>query len=258
MLIVIEPDQNSTIPKKIWTIGGVTEHLGGVRATRNLLQACQIISLSTVLDVGCGTGYSACLLAKSQPQRILAMDLNSTSLRSAQKRVVKEGYRERIDLLQADAHHIPLPDRSIDVTILESVLVFCDAPEALSEIRRVLKVGGRLGDNEMTLLKPPTDQLTHLLKDVMGVNPHLQNEWEEIYRKAGFEVMQASIGILKLSDQFSSHMKVDGLGNYLKAVIAGLSDKTLWRTFINREMWRAFMDFRDFIGYGTYVMKRAA
>jgi hypothetical protein len=68
--------------------------------------------------------------------------------------------------------------------------------------------------------------------------------------------LYSSIHHLKLSDQLSSHMQVDGLANYLKAVVVGLSDKTLWRTFINREILKAFLDFRSYIGYGMFVLKK--
>ena len=54
----------SQVPFDIWQSGGMTEHLGGVAATRRLLELCSPLPGQRVLDIGCGTGYTACLLAK--------------------------------------------------------------------------------------------------------------------------------------------------------------------------------------------------
>lgn len=53
-------------PFTIWETGGVTEHLGGVAATRRLLTSCRIARGQRVLDLGCGTGYTAALLASEE------------------------------------------------------------------------------------------------------------------------------------------------------------------------------------------------
>ena len=136
-----------TIPNKIWSVGGITEHLGGVRATQQLLNLCPIPPSSIVIDLGCGTGFTACLLAKISPQRILALDLNSSSINSAQKRIQKKGYSDSIELIQTDIHKIPIQNHQVDVVIAESVLVFTQLNLALTEIRRVLKCEGILGDS---------------------------------------------------------------------------------------------------------------
>ena len=245
-----------TIPNKIWSVGGITEHLRGVRATQQLLNLCPIPPSSIVIDLGCGTGFTACLLARRHPQKILALDLNSSSIKSAQKRIQKEGFTDSIELIQANIQKIPIQNHQADVVIAESVLVFTQLNLALAEIRRVLKSEGSLADNEMILLKTPTPQLEDLLKNLMGIQTFSLEGWKNNYEQAGFDVIHSSINQLKLRDQLSSHLQVDGITNYLKAVVTGLSDKTLWRSFINRKILQAFLDFRSFIGYGLFILKR--
>jgi SAM-dependent methyltransferase len=245
-----------SIPNKIWSVGGITEHLGGVRATQQLLNLCPIPPSSAVVDLGCGTGFTACLLAQRNPLRILALDLNSSSIKSAQKRIRKRGYSDSIELIQADIHKIPIQNHQADVVIAESVLVFTQLNLALAEIRRVLKIEGSLADNEMILLKTPTPQLEDLLQKKMGIQTFSLEGWKKHYAQAGFDVIHSSVHHLNLRDQLFSHLQVDGITNYIKAVVMGLSDKTLWRSFINREIFQAFLDFRSFIGYGLFILKK--
>jgi len=246
-----------SIPNKIWSVSGVTEHLGGVHATQQMLKDFPILPSSTVIDLGCGTGFTACLLAEKHPRRILALDLNPSSINSAKKRIQKKGLAGSIDLIHADMHQLPLQNNMADVVIAESVLVFSQLNLALAEIRRVLKNEGILADNEMILLQTPTPPLEDLLQNLLGIHTNTLKEWENRYRQAGFQVLHSSIYPLKLSDQFSSHLQVDGFANYLKAVAAGLSDRTLWRAFINRKILQAFLDFRSYIGYGLIVLKKS-
>ncbi|MBI4494648.1 MAG: class I SAM-dependent methyltransferase, partial [Chloroflexi bacterium] len=59
----------------IWERFGITEHPGGIHATRDLLARCGIKPGQRILDIGCGTGYTACLLAREYDARVVAIDL---------------------------------------------------------------------------------------------------------------------------------------------------------------------------------------
>jgi cyclopropane fatty-acyl-phospholipid synthase-like methyltransferase len=48
-----------------WEKLGITNHIGGIQATRRLIELCGITPGQYILDVGCGTGSTACLLAKN-------------------------------------------------------------------------------------------------------------------------------------------------------------------------------------------------
>jgi demethylmenaquinone methyltransferase/2-methoxy-6-polyprenyl-1,4-benzoquinol methylase len=100
-----------------------------------------------VLDVGAGTGDLALLAARrlGGKARIVAADLNGPMLAVGLEKVRKAALLRQIVCVQANAEHLSAPDGAFDAVTTG----FCmrnvgDLPQALREILRVLKPGGRL------------------------------------------------------------------------------------------------------------------
>ena len=110
----------------------------------------------TVIDLGCGTGLFTRPAAHmvGENGRVHAIDVQNALLGTAERGAQAEGIRSRITFHHAGAYELSLPDDSIDLAILVSTLgEIPDKPAALSELRRVLKGGARLGISE-ELLNP--------------------------------------------------------------------------------------------------------
>lgn len=243
-------------PFDIWEKGGLTEHLGGIYATRRLLHTCHLTAGQHVLDIGCGTGYTACYLADYFQVHVVALDINPRSIAEARKRVSKRSVSRQVSIVQADAHRPPFSDSIFDAVIIESVLVFCDSTLVATEIHRVLRPGGIVGVNEFTFLKSPPARLVSLLSGTMGIHTFRQDEWESILRSAGFAEISSSVHRINLWEQLASHIEADGLKNYLAAIAAGVRDTSIRSTFFRREMLTAARDFLPFVGYGLYTGRR--
>ena len=94
----------------------------------------------TVLDAGCGTGLSSCLLSRNHKQ-VVGVDLSELFLR----RGSRENLRENLLLAAADILHLPFPDESFDLVSSYLVLEFLpDVERGLMEMIRVLGRGGML------------------------------------------------------------------------------------------------------------------
>ena len=250
-----QPEARFT-PFDIWEKGGLTEHLGGIYATQRLVRRCHLSAGQHVLDIGSGTGYTACYLAREYQARVVALDVNRQSVTGARERVSREGAITQVRIAQADAHRLPFPSSAFDAVLVESVLVFCNAAAVVQEIYRVLKPGGVVGVNELTLLKPPSAQLLNLLSGTMGIQSFQRDEWLSIYAAAGLLNVQSSAHRLDLWEQLFSHLRVDGLMGYIAAVIAGIRDATIRRTFFNRDMLTAARQFLPYVGYGLYTGRK--
>ncbi|MFH1929128.1 MAG: methyltransferase domain-containing protein [Chloroflexota bacterium] len=251
------PEPHKTIPFDIWETSGSTEHLGGIYATQRLVESCCIAPGQVVLDIGCGTGYTASYLAQKYQARVVAIDISPRSVEEARKRVFKEGISHQVTILQADAHHLPFSANAFDTIVVESVLAFCDAAQVFLEMQRVLRAGGVLGVNELTLLKPPPEELITLLTGALSIQSFQEREWRSIFKSGGFVEVVSTAHRFNLWEQLASHIRVDGVRGYLSAMVKGLADVRISRVFINKNMLRAARKFLPFVGYGLYIGKKA-
>lgn len=92
-----------------------------------------------VLEVGCGAGMGAGLLAKGA-RLMVGGDFSDSLLRQAHRH-----YRDRIPFVRLDAHCLPFGDASLDVVILFEAIYYLRSPtHFLRECFRVLRSGGTL------------------------------------------------------------------------------------------------------------------
>jgi malonyl-CoA O-methyltransferase len=109
-----------------------------------LINRLDIIKIrpTTIIDVGCGTGYALRRLQKCYPKAaVIGLDIAPTMLRRGRRRL--RWFRSQ-PLIAGDAEHCPLKDRSIDMIFCNVTLQWCDLDIALAEFSRVLKPGGLL------------------------------------------------------------------------------------------------------------------
>lgn len=102
---------------------------------------------AAVLDLATGSGDVAFALADglSPGVRVVGMDFCQPMLDEAVKKRVGSPRWQAIEFKQGDGMALPLPDQTFDaVTISFGLRNMADRHKALSEMRRVLRPGGRL------------------------------------------------------------------------------------------------------------------
>lgn len=112
---------------------------------RWLYRIAQIRSGEKILELGCGDGSFWSQNAEAVPSGIEAYvtDISDGIVRETQKKL--ENRFKAMQFRVMDAHYLNFEDNSFDVVVANHMLFYCDdLSKALSEIRRVLKPGGRL------------------------------------------------------------------------------------------------------------------
>ena len=114
-----------------------------------------------VLEVGCGFGLETLRLARlaAAGGSVAGCDLSADFLAEARRRA--QAARLDIAFTQARAEQLPYPDHSFGVLWAERVLIYVpDVRQAVSEMRRVLRPGGRVA-----LIEPDISTSTINLED---------------------------------------------------------------------------------------------
>ena len=167
----------------------------------------------TVLDLGSGGGIDVILSAKRVGETGLAygLDMTDEMLALARKNAADAGITNAI-FLKGLIEQIPLPADSVDVVISNCVInLSTDKAEALLEISRVLKPGGRLGISDIVAEDRLAEEEQAERGSYVGciAGALTKSEWEVGLEAVGFE---------QIAVEFT-HEVADGIhGAIIKAV----------------------------------------
>jgi len=168
-------------------------HLGGQDATQTLLDMCHLDATSRVLDVGCGGGNTACLIAEQYGSLVQGIDVSKVMIAKANERARRMGLEDRVEFRVADAFELPFEDDSFDVVIVESVLTPLpgDKSKALGEMVRVVRAGGRIAANETTVDPSAPEEWLALLDEHPAMHGYFTPQTlRRMFQESGLQVVE--------------------------------------------------------------------
>ena len=117
-------------------------HVRGAEATQEIAREANLNNI-TVLDVGCGIGGTARLLAEEYHCTVTGIDLTEEYINTAQALSKLLGLENQLEFLQADALDLPFKGESFDAVFTEHVQMNIEnKTKFYSEIHRVLSTNG--------------------------------------------------------------------------------------------------------------------
>jgi arsenite methyltransferase len=162
-------------------------HPGGERLTLRLADLAGVGPGRRVVDVACGSGTTALLLARELGCVTYGVDLGARAIARARD-ATRPG--ERASFLLGDAEALPLPDGGFDVALSEcSLCTFPDKPQAIAEMARVVRPGGTIAIADVTA---DVDALPRPLRTAAGrvacvADARSADEYVALLRRAGCE-----------------------------------------------------------------------
>ena len=171
---------------------GQSFHPGGAKLTRQLASASLVSPQSRVLDVACGIGSSARIIATDFGATVTGCDYSAINIKRATAASDDAGLSDKTQFLRASAEDLPFAAKSFDVSLCEcSLCLFENMSSALRQIRRVLKPGGRIGISDFFLNEPVPASLDGLLGQVLCVSGAPSADgYRKALSQAGFEYVR--------------------------------------------------------------------
>lgn len=98
---------------------------------------------NTILDIATGTGDLAILMASTNAEKIIGLDISEGMLAVGRKKINEKNLSSKIDMVLGDSENLPFEDLTFDaITVAFGVRNFENLEKGLSEILRVLKPDG--------------------------------------------------------------------------------------------------------------------
>ncbi len=164
------------------------------------------VSEKDVIELGCGTAYVSAWLRRRGARRVVGVDITPAQLETARR--LDRQFGLGLELIEANAEAVPLPDASFDLAVSEyGASIWCDPFKWIPEAGRLLRPGGELvflrNSTLSMLCMPDTGKIREQLQrpqrglnrmdwtdDDPGIEFHLPHgEMLRLLRRSGFEVL---------------------------------------------------------------------
>ena len=151
------------------------------------------VPIDAILDVGCGSGSAALVLAGAGDAMITAVDNHQPFLDRLAAEAKERGWEHRFRICNMDMHHLEFQDRSFDLIWAEGSAYIMGFEAALSDWRSLLKTGGYLFVSDAVWL---TDSPSDAARDYFAIEyPNMADSPTRALqaKNLGYEVVHQSV-----------------------------------------------------------------
>lgn len=227
-----------------------SSHLGGFAHTIELFKQLSITPDDIVIEIGCGTGRTACHIAATYGAHVFAVDSSAEMLAKARERARQCG--AQVNFVRGDAQDLPFLDKVADLIFIESVLIFALPEKVLKECHRVLKKGALLADTEPFAGSALPDSVRRQIEVLCRVSSiPTYEDWVTLIENSGFELA------ISRRDPYPGLMT--GLKNVLypdpQQNILGVGVDSHARQVLGSYK-KVMQSNRRHLGYGTFIARK--
>jgi len=202
-----------------------------------------------VLEIGCGTGHTACHIARRYRCHVTALDISPAMIDTARQVVQTQKLQEQVDCRVGDIAHLPFADHTFDSVICQAVLMFVDKQAALQEIRRVLRAHSRFAGLEFSWRCEPPPRVRDLTYRICGCRTlefYSAAVWGQHLQQAGFDTVESHEQPFTMLSP-SGFLRDEGVANSLK--IFGRIVRRKANLQRMGEIWQHFSRYTEYFSY---------
>jgi SAM-dependent methyltransferase len=167
-----------------------------IKMLQDYLDAMDIHTATTVLDVGCGTGVVARTVARQNTfsGTVIGVDLSSYLIKAAIRLATEEQVASQITFQTGDTRSLDFADAAFDAVIAHTLISHVDNPfTVIQEAARVVKPGGMVAifdgdyasltfDQENPLKGKEDDEA---IIEALVTNPRVMRQMPRLLQNAG-------------------------------------------------------------------------
>lgn len=182
-------DKHIALLEDIWGEGFLSP--GGPDEVARVLEGLDLTG-KTVLDIGCGSGAIAVLLARDYGARsVVGIDVEDDVCNAAARLAEKEGVADTVSILKVKPGPLDFPDQSFDVVFSKDSIIHIPDKEALSrDVFRILVPGGWFAASDWLIShddEPSPDMKTYIAAEALEFAMSSPARYQRALEQAGFE-----------------------------------------------------------------------
>jgi len=241
-------------------VGMTVIHPGGFEATNKLIKFLKITSDSKLIDIACGKGTTAILIAEKYGCNVVAIDIDKKLIEDAKYLTKKKELENKITYYVGDALKLPFNDNEFDVAISQAMLVLVDDKvKAIQEANRVIKKGGTAGWLELSwkkeISKDFIEEVSTVICAYCMTNVSTFDGWEKTFIDAGINNLKViPLDFNPNSGGFIGMMKDEGFFNSLSIMFNIMTNKEIKNRI--KIMNKFFKENSEVFGCGIYYFKK--
>ena len=178
---------------------------GGRELASEMIAGMALARGSRVLDVGCGLGGSAFVMAKDFGLQVDAIDLSRNMLALAERKLAANGLADRVSLQRGDCLELDCSDRYDAIYSRDVFLHIADKARLFTVLNAALKPGGQLLFTDYCCARKPWSDEFGAYVQERGYILHTTDEYAELIASAGFE----QIGARDVTDRFIEILRAE-------------------------------------------------
>jgi ubiquinone/menaquinone biosynthesis C-methylase UbiE len=181
--------------------------------SRPLLEPARIGAGESVVEIGCGPGFTACEIATwvGPSGHVDGIDVNADFIDFGRALTKERELEDSVKLHHVTDSLLPFADRHADCVIAKNVFIYVDDPaETYRECHRILKPNGRVhvveGDRGLLFAEPVPEKEWNEFIDAASIAFRTPTIGRKLYgyaRAAGFETVSVStVGALDTTGRY--------------------------------------------------------